>query len=59
VSCGSRLVHTPNALNILAGTIILASFHPRYSLNFDASNATTLGLDTSPTLLVLADEVIE
>jgi hypothetical protein len=43
----------------LAGTIILASFHPRYSLNFDASNATTLGLDTSPTLLVLADEVIE
>jgi hypothetical protein len=28
VSCGSRLVHTPIALNILAGTIILASFHP-------------------------------
>src|SRR5260370_41977507 len=28
VSCGSRLVHTPIALNILAGMIILASFHP-------------------------------
>jgi len=28
VSCGSRLVHTPNALNILAGMIILASFYP-------------------------------
>ena len=29
VSCGSRLVHTPIvlALNILAGMIILASFH--------------------------------
>ena len=27
VSCGSKLVHTPIALNILAGMIILASFH--------------------------------
>src|SRR5438128_9925643 len=32
VSCGSRLVHTPIALNILAGMIILASFQPLYSL---------------------------
>ena len=28
VSCGSRLVHTPIALNTLACMIILASFHP-------------------------------
>jgi hypothetical protein len=28
VSSGSRLVHTPIALNILACMIILASFHP-------------------------------
>ncbi len=52
VSCGPKLVHTPIALNILAGMIILASFHP---LRRQKRTVTVANLRNLPVAFLDAD----